>query len=61
METDEGAVDHRKDPLDTGDIDLSGEERVPKVRQGPPPALRSLSIVSAPRVGGGKSVPARVF
>ena len=50
MATDEVAVDHRKDPLGTGDMDLSGEEQVPKVRQGPPPPA-PFSIVSAPRIG----------
>ncbi|PAN07633.1 hypothetical protein PAHAL_1G351000 [Panicum hallii] len=35
MATDEVAVavDHRKDPLDSGDMDLSGEEHVPKARK----------------------------
>jgi hypothetical protein len=70
MATDEVAVavDHRKDPLDSGDMDLSGEEHVPKVRQGPA-ALRSLfHCFHAPnwrRIAPGRvaaeSVPARVF
>lgn len=29
----EAAVDHRKDPLDPSDMDLSGEEHVPKARK----------------------------
>lgn len=35
----ETAVDHSKDPLDPGDMDLSGEEHVPKVQ--PATAARS--------------------
>ena len=60
MATDEVAVDHRKDPLGTGDMDLSGEEQVPKVRQGPPAPRSLFHCFRAPNRRG-ESAPARVF
>jgi len=44
------AVDHRKDPLDPRDMDLSGEEHVPKVQQRRVAAASSQNLCAIPRV-----------